>query len=64
MNVLDLKGLVDRKLMAITEEMPLQIRREVKSFELKEQELMKDVSAKFQNIQEGTIRTRDQLKQR
>jgi hypothetical protein len=37
MNLLDFKGNMDRKMLAFSEELPMQIKREVKAFELKEQ---------------------------
>ena len=47
MNLLDFKGQMERKFMSLSEEMPQRIKQEIKSFELKEQALVKDVSLKF-----------------
>jgi len=47
MNLLDYKGNVDRKIIALSEDLPMQIKREVKAFELKEQQLIKEVTQKF-----------------
>lgn len=44
MNLLDFKGATDRKLMTFAEDVPQQIKREVKTFEMREQQLIKDVS--------------------
>ena len=36
MNLLDMKGALERRLMGLSEELPSQIRREVKAIEVKE----------------------------
>ena len=36
MNLLDMKGALERRMMALSEELPSQIKREVKSIEVKE----------------------------
>ena len=50
MKLLDMKGLVDRKLLQFQEEVPQQIKREIQAIEIKEQQLVKDISMKFQSI--------------
>lgn len=56
--------MIDRKIMLMAEEMPAHVKREYKALEMKEEQLIKDVGAKFTSIQEASIRLRDQLKQR
>ena len=64
MNLIDFKGHVDRKMNEFSEEMPNLIKREIKGFENREQQLSKDIGMKLNTFQELSIRTRDALKHR
>lgn len=64
MSLLDFKGMMDRKMLRFTEELPQQVRREFTTLQAREEQILKDVGIRFQGLQEASIRTRDALKQR
>ena len=62
MNLLDFKGHVDRRFVHIQEELPAQVKREIKAIEIREQQLTNDVHMKLAAFQEAAIKAREHSK--